>query len=140
MSAPGIQLSPEPHLTYFQPTIRQYLQSIKDAVASNNLPAAQQAFAQLAKAVPAPARGSSATNEIAARISQSMQTLGQALETSDLAAAQQAIAGLHRNIQSMSDHQGGEQASVTVEPGAGSEVSSIDGGILDAGSGLNVRA
>jgi len=76
MSAPGIQLSSQPYLTYFQPTIRQYLQSIKDAVVSNNLPAARQAFTQLSKAIPSPAQGNSGeTHEFAVRISQGVQDL-----------------------------------------------------------------
>jgi hypothetical protein len=139
MSAPGVQLSSEPYLTYFQPTIRQYLQGIRDAVASNNLPAAQQAFTQLAKVIPSPAPGTRVqTNEFAARISQGVQVLGEALQTGDLSAAQQAIAGLRVNIQSMSDEQGHRQQSVGtgVASDNGSDVSPTDG----SGLNLNVRA
>jgi hypothetical protein len=140
MSAPGIQLNSEPHLPQVQPTVRQYLQSIKDAVASNNLSAAQQAFAQLTKALPFPAQATSGeTNEFATHISQGMQALGQALETGDLAAAQQAVGGLRTNMPSVPDAQAQRQ-SVATEPASeiGSDVSSEDGS--SAGPNLNVRA
>ena len=87
MSAPGIQLDSEPHLTHFQPTIRQYLQRIKEAVMSNNLPAAQQAFAQLRKSIPFPAQGSGGQrNELATRMNEGVQALGRALEAGELSA------------------------------------------------------
>jgi hypothetical protein len=138
MSAPGIQLNSEPHLPQVQPTLRQYLQSIKDAVASNNLSAAQQAFAQLTKALPFSAQASGETNEFAAHISQGMQALGQALETGDLAAAQQAISGLRTNMQPLPDAHA-QQQSVAAEPVSenGPDVSSEDGS--GAGPNLNVR-
>jgi|SRR5271165_4499076 len=135
MSAPGIQLSSEPQFTYFQPTIRQYLQGIRDAVGSNNLAAARQAFAQLTKAVPAPTQGvSGKADELAARVGQGMQALGQALETSDLAAAQQAVAGLRTSFQSISDEPVQNQRSVAEESG------SSNGAGSDGGPNLSVRA
>jgi len=125
MSAPGIQLSSEPSLTYFQPTVRQYLQSIREAVAFNHLSAAQQAFAQLAKVIPVSAHlAEGQTGELAGRINQGMQALGQALDSGDLTAAQHAVAGIRTNVQSMSDEQAPKP------DGAGSE----------SGSNLNVRA
>jgi len=136
MSAPGIQLSSEPQLTYFQPTIRQYLQGIRDAVGSNNLAAARQAFAQLTKAVPPPTQGASGkADELAARVGQGMQALGQALETSDFAAAQQAVAGLRTSFQSISQEPVPKQPSVAEESG-----SSTGGGVSDGGPNLSVRA
>jgi len=136
MSAPGIQLSSEPQLTYFQPTIRQYLQGIRDAVGSNNLAAARQAFAQLTKAVPAPTQGvSGKADELAARVGQGIQALGQALETSDFAAAQQAVAGLRTSFQSISDEPVQKQAIVAEESG-----SSNGAGVSDGGPNLSVRA
>jgi hypothetical protein len=125
MSAAGIQLSSAPSLTYFQPTVRQYLQSIRDAVAFNHLSAAQQAFAQLAKVIPVSAQvAEGQTGELAGRINQGMQALGQALETGDLTAAQHAVAGIRTNVQSMS-----KQAPP--QP---------DGATSESGSNLNVRA
>jgi|SRR5271166_67375 len=140
MSAPGIQLSSQPYLTYFQPTIRQYLQSIKDAVVSNNLPAARQAFTQLSKAIPSPAQGNSGeTHEFAVRISQGVQDLGQALEAGDLGAAQHAVGGLRTEIQSISDAQSRKQESVAEET-ASSTGPAEDGSIAGGGTNLNVRA
>jgi hypothetical protein len=45
MHTNGIQLNSESPLQYFHPTLDEYWQYIKDAVASNNWSAAQQAFA-----------------------------------------------------------------------------------------------
>jgi ribosomal protein S20 len=141
MSAPGIQLNSQPQLTYVQPTLRQYLQSIKEAVMSNNLPAAQQAFAQLQKALPSQSQGSAGqTNEAATRISQGLQAVGTALEAGDLSGAEQAIGELRQNIQSASDGQAHQQKSVA-EPVSsnGPEVSLEDGNSSDSGPNLNVR-
>jgi hypothetical protein len=143
MSAPGIQLSSQPALTYFHPTIQEYLQSIKEAVISNNLPAARQAFAQLTKAIPSSVQsGSGETNEFASRISEGMRALGQALETSDLATAQQAVGGLRTSLQSMSDAHSSQPQGAAEESASGntSDVSPGDGGIAGGGINLNVRA
>jgi hypothetical protein len=116
MSAPGIQLNSTPHLIYVQPTIQQYLQGIKEALVSNNLPAARQAFTQLTKAVPSSSSGSGEpTSEFATRISQGLQA-GQA----DL------------------------QPAVTTSPSlsgsdASSDVSSSDHSSPDPGPSLSVR-
>jgi len=139
MSAPGIQLSSEPYRTYFQPTIRQYLQGIKDAIASNNLPAAQQAFADLRKAIPSPAQGTSGhANELATSVGQGLQALGQALETGDLTAAHEAVGGIRANIQSMSE---GQPLKAAIESASGvSDASPAEGTISEGGPHLNVRA
>ena len=52
MAAPGIQLNSQIQLTYFQPTVDQYVEKIKQAVASQDKTAAEQALEQLEKAVP----------------------------------------------------------------------------------------
>jgi hypothetical protein len=143
MSAPGIQLSSQPLVTYFRPTIRQYLQGIKDAVALNNLPAARQAFAQLTKAVPSAAQRTSAqASELPTRVAQNMQALGSALEAGDHSAVQQAVAELRANLQSMSDEQGQQRQSAAAEPVAasGSEGAHADGSISEAGPNLSVKA
>jgi soluble cytochrome b562 len=135
MSAPGIQLILESHVTYFQPTIREYLQGIRDAVASNNLSAARQAFAQLAKAIPVSAqRAGGRANELPTHMSQGMQLLGRALDASDLAAVQHAVVELRASIQSMSDEHG-HQGPVNA-----SDAFAVDGGVSDTGHSLNVKA
>jgi hypothetical protein len=139
MSAPGIQLSSAPQLTYFQPTIQEYLQGIKEAVMSNNLPAAQQAFAQLTKAVPSPSQGSSGqANELATRTSQSLQAVGNALEAGDLAAAGLAAAELRQNISSA---QAAQQQSVAAESVSlsSSDASSSDDSSAEPGPNLSLR-
>jgi hypothetical protein len=138
MSAPGIQLNPEPHLTYFQPTVRQYLQKIIEAVMSNNLPAARQAYAQLTKAVPSLSQGGSApTNKLATRIGQSLQDVGRALEAGDQAGAEEAVRDLRHNLESVSRAQV-HPPNTVAEPTSsnGPDVSAGDG----SGPNLNVRA
>jgi hypothetical protein len=141
MSAPGIQLNSEPHLTFVQPTIQQYLQGIKEAVMSNNLPAAQQAFAQLQKAVPSPSQESGGhSNAFAVRISQGVQAVGNALEAGDLPGAEQALGELRQSFQSASDRQASQQQSVAAESVSTSapvDTSEDDGG-SDSGPKLNV--
>lgn len=133
MSAPGIQLNSEPHLPAVHPTVRQYLQGIKEAVMSDNLPAAQQAFAQLKKAVPSPSQGSSGqNNDLATRISQGLDAVGKALQAGDLTGARQAVGELRQNFQSASNGQVGQSS--------GSDISTEDGGGSDSGPSLNITA
>lgn len=143
MSAPGIQLNLEPHLTLFQPSIRQYVQSVVEAVVANNLPAARQAFTHLAKAVPSTLTASSGQGtDQATRIQRGVQALGRALETGELGAARQAAGELGVNIQPTFDGQGGPQQSAASEPvsGAGSDATAAEITVQDGGSNLNVRA
>jgi len=140
MSAPGIQLNSTPHLIYVQPTIEQYLQGIKEAVISNNLPAAQQAFTQLTKAVPSSQGSGEQANELATRISQGLQAVGNALAAGDLSGAGQAVSELRQNIQSASAGQADQQPAVTTSPSlSGSDVSSSDNSSSDPGPNLSVR-
>lgn len=107
MSATGTQLSPEPQFTYFHPTIQEYWRSVETAVVSKNLPAAQQAFAQLTKALQFPAQGQ--PSELANRISQGLQNVGKALEAGDLAGAARAISELPRKAPSIPEGQAQQQ-------------------------------
>jgi hypothetical protein len=138
-------LNSTPQLIYVQPTIQQYLQGIKEALVSNNLPAAQQAFTQLTKAVPSssPASGEP-TSEFATRISQGLQAVGNALAAGDLSGAGQAVTELRQNIQSAPAGQSDQQPAVTTSPSlsgsdASSDVSSSDHSSPDAGPSLSVR-
>jgi|SRR5580658_36108 hypothetical protein len=139
MSAPGIQLNSTPHLIYVQPTLQQYLQGIKEAVISNNLPAAQQAFTQLTKAVSSQGSGDQ-SNELATRISQGLQAVGNALAAGDLSGAGQAVTELRQNIQSTpagpADLQPGVTTSLSL---SGPDVSSSDNSSLSAGPTLSIR-
>ncbi len=139
MSAPGVQLNSAPHLTYFQPTIQQYLQSVKEAVMSNDLPAARQAFTQLTKAVPLPSRGAQAS-EVATRISQGLQAVGNALEAGDLSAAGQAVGELRQNLQSAPNSPADQQQSAVAESPSrdASDVSPSDNSSPE-GPNLSVR-
>jgi hypothetical protein len=142
MSAPGIQLNSEPQLTHFQPTIPQYLHSVAEAVMSNNLPAAQVAFAHLTKTLPTSAIASERT-ALATRVQQGVQVLGKALETGDLSAARQAVVELGLDIQSRPDpqiHQP-QSADVAAESALhkGSDVPAAEGSTPEGGSNLNVR-
>lgn len=142
MAAPGIQLNSEPQLTYFHPTIRQYLQGIKEAVMSDNLPAARQAFAQLTKAVPSPSQGSSGqTSKLATSVSEGLQAVGKALEAGDLSGVGQVVGALRRDIESMAVRPAPQQQSVAAElPSSnGSDVSAVDGSSSELGSSVNVR-
>jgi hypothetical protein len=141
MSAPGIQLNSEPHLSYFQPTIQQYLQGIKEAVMSNNLPAAQQAFAQLQKAIPALSQESGGqSNAFAARVSQGVQAVGTALAAGDLAAAEQAVGEIRQNFQSASDKQASQPQSVAAESvSTDDRAASSEDDSSDSGPNVSVR-
>jgi hypothetical protein len=142
MSAPGIQLNSQPHLTYFQPSIPQYLQSIKEALMSNNLPAARQAFAQLKKAIPSPSQASGGrTNEVGAGIGQGLHAVGKALEAGDLSGAEQAVGELRQHFPAASDGQPHPQQGIAAESTANNapDVSSEDGSSSDSGPNLNVR-
>jgi hypothetical protein len=140
MSAPGIQLNSTPHLIYVQPTLQQYLQGIKEAVISNNLPAAQQAFSQLTKAAPSSQGSGDQANDLATRISQGLQAVGNALAAGDLSGAGQAVTELRQNIQSTpagpADLQPGVTTSLSL---SGPDVSSSDNSSLSAGPTLSIR-
>ncbi len=138
MSAPGVQLNSAPHITYFQPTIQQYLQGIKEAVMSNDLPAAQKAFAQLTKALPLPSPGGK-TSEVAG-IGEGLQAIGNALEAGDLSGAGEAVAALRQSFQSESNgrpHQ--QQIPVAESPSTSSDASSGDSPSSEQGPNLSVR-
>ena len=138
MSAPGIQLNSQPNPTYFPPSIRQYLQSIQEALTSNNLPAAQQAVAQLTKAIPSLSQGSAGqANELTARVSQRLEVVGRTMEMGDLSGAATEVANLRRDLQSASSAEAHQQQIAPVEPASsnGAEDSSSD-----LGPNLNVTA
>ena len=125
MSTTGVQLNSQAQFTYFHPTIREYLQGVREGLSSNNLAAAQRDFARLNKALQSSTGdGASAS---ASLISQGLQALGKALEAGDLSGAAQALGELPP-IQSVP-----EAPSSTV-------VSLSDGGDVDTGTYLNVKA
>ena len=142
MSASGVQLSSDAHLAYFHPTIREYLQSIRTAVVSNNLPEAQQALARLKKAIPASAQTTNAQNsETATRLSAGVQAVAKALEAGDLPGAELAVANLHKDMQSTSEAQVQPQNAKPEPPsGSGADVSSGAGDNTALGPILNVTA
>jgi len=142
MSAPGVQFNSEGHVAYFHPTVRQYLQGIRDALASDNLPVAQQAFAQLTKTISLPGHGIiGQTGELTARVSEAMGVLGTALEAGDFSAARQAVGQLRVSAQSVADEQARKQQATPDErvSANGSDVSAGDS-ISQGGPTLNVRA
>ena len=137
MSTPGVQLNSEPHLTHFPPSIRQYLQGVEEALTSNNLPAAQQAFAQLKRTIPlsSQAGGGRQTNELALHISESLAVVGKSLSAGDLSGAAEAFGKIHQNLQAYSSQQSHEK-SVSVEPAVSSPSQDGDS---ESGASLNVR-
>jgi hypothetical protein len=139
MSSNGIQLNTQAELTYFHPSIREYWQSIRDAVVSNNLSEAEQAFTQLRKAIESLAQEQ--TSEPAQRISQGLQDVGQALEAGDLSSAAQALGKLSANIASMSQEQSKPQEDLAAESvsSTGTAVSLREGDDPDTGTFLNVN-
>jgi hypothetical protein len=128
MSAPGIQLNSEPHLPHFQPTVRQYVLGIQEAVASNRLPVAQQLLTRLSKAISTAGPGNADSAEAAARIQQSVQALGKALQAGDVAAAQASVRELRQNVQGVSVEQAHLQPTVStgVPASNGQEVAPAD--------------
>ncbi len=142
MSAPGIQLKPETHLPLVQPTIRQYLQSIKEAVMANNLPAAQKAFVQLQKAT-ASANPASAgqPNAFAARISRGVEAIGSALEAGDLPGVEQALGEFRQNSASLTGSRASQPEGTAPEPVSDNslDVESEDDSSSNSGTNLNAR-
>jgi len=134
MSAPGIQLNSAPQISYFQPDVRQYLQKIEQAVTSNNLPAARQAFASLSKAVQSPATANRVQGQreehAAQSVSNNLQGLGQALDAGDLHEAGRVLQGLQQNLKARA------QESASNAPAAEPEVETGEG---PEESNLNVR-
>jgi hypothetical protein len=143
MSVPGIQLDSAPYFSYFQPNVRQYLQGIKEAVISGNLPEAQQAFDRLNSLVPAsPDPASGRTTELTNQITLGLQTLGNALDGGELPAARQAVEDLSQSFQSISHVQAGQQANAPAEPAlpTGTDGSGGESESSSSGPVLNVVA
>jgi len=134
MSAPGIQLSSDARVTYFEPSVRQYLQKIEQEVASNNLPAAQKAFEQLDKTVrnSAPASAKKAADEPSAQVIDNLQSIGKALQSGDVSGAAQAVGALREQFSVPSV---GEQSS----PDQTATGITEDSGISESPQKLNIR-
>lgn len=99
MSAPGVQLYSPVQGNYFEPDVRAYIQKIEQAVVSNNLAAAQQAFVQLDTLVHEyPPAASKAGGWQSPEAAKSVAAIGQALKEGDLDGAATALAGLRANL------------------------------------------
>jgi hypothetical protein len=123
MATSGVELKSGPQLTQWHPTIQEYLQGVRQAVLSNNLAAAQQAFTRLQKAL------GSAPSAGVERIGESVQALGQVLEAGDLPGAEQALGTLRLELQASSGLQVSRQAQPVTE------ISTTAPGQEDGGSG-----
>ncbi len=137
MSAIGTQLNPEPQLTHFHPTLREYLQSLKTALAAKDLPAAQQAHAQLTKTVQSAAQGQ--TGETAIRTHRGLQDVGKALEAGNIPGAAQAVDELPQDFRSIfAAGQAQPQDVAELASGNSSDVSATVDSNPATGSNLNV--
>lgn len=134
MHTNGIQLNSESPLQYFHPTLDEYWQNIKDAVASNNWSAAQQAFALVREFMRSAAHGQ--TGAPVVPINQSLENVAKALETGDLSAAASAITDLQENMQSMAR----EQAPPLGTPAIGASPPSKASSNSDINSNLDLMA
>ena len=127
MSAPGIQLSSQPQLSFFQPTVRQYLQSVEQAVISNNLQAAQQALGSLQKALQSSSGlGGHSTKQLSEKVGAALQAVGSALKSGDPEQATEALGELRQTLASPVEGQSHSSPVVTEpaeaqEPTSGSE-------------------
>lgn len=139
MSAPGIQLGSEPHFSYFQPDVREYLQKLEQAVVSNNLAAARHAYAQLQKSVDPSTPH--ATNRLgaqaSAQVSAELQTIGKALESGQLSEAGDALRELRKT---MTANQVPPQSRTSESEPANGETASETEHSSDSRPNLNVRA
>lgn len=122
MSAPGIQLGSGAQLAYFEPTVRQYLQQLIEAVTTQNLTTAGQALARLEEAVHA--SGSSV------QILSDLQRVSAALHSGDLSAAGQAVDQLQQHFSAVparrSDAEGNPTAPALSSGPTGTEVRAED--------------
>jgi hypothetical protein len=138
MSAPGIQLSSDARVTFFEPSVRQYLQKIEQEVASNNLPAARRTFEQLDKTVRSSASPgtNNAANQPSAQVIENLQNVGKALESSDLQGAAQAVGALRQqlSVPSIGEQDGEENSSDQTAAGV-----TEDSGVSESAQKINVR-
>lgn len=144
MSAPGIQLGSAGRLTFFEPSVRQYLQQVEQAVVSQNLTAAQQAFAQLEQRVRAltPSTVRTSASQFPVRSVGELGNVGAALESGDLSAAGRALAELREKISEPIYVQSDGEVSLdqaTPSNPTGTEARDQTGG-PDASQNLNLTA
>lgn len=147
MSAPGIQLGTELHLSYFQPDVREYLQKLEQAIVADSLSAARQAYAQLQKSVaPSTSQAIGHGNAQASlQVRERLQTLGQALESGQLSEAGSALAELRAKMRFAAAE---GTASQVPSQSSTSENQSASAGTAnrpdvpgsDSGRNINVRA
>lgn len=125
MSAPGIQLYSSTETKYFEPDVRTYVQKIEQAVVSNNLPVARQAFEQLDKLVSSStAVGGRAGSSHTAELAHKVAVLGQALTAGDIDTAANALVGLRQTLALPStESQGGETTAQDDSPDSNGQVS-----------------
>ena len=125
MSAPGVQLSSETHISCFQPSVRQYLQQIEQAVISKNVPAAQQILGQLEKTV---ATSTSASGgQFSGQVVSDLQKIGAALAAGDLDAAGRAVDELRQHTSRPSVSSNDEKSPIGASSGVGSENQALAG-------------
>ncbi len=100
MAAPGIQLNSQIQLTYFQPTVDQYVEKIKQAVASQDKTAAEQALEQLEKAVPGAGQtgGNGSASGASGKVTTALQYVRSAIEGSDFPTAGLAVTALVKDL------------------------------------------
>lgn len=102
MAAPGVQFNSEMHLTYFEPTVDQYVKKLGQALASGDMAAAQQALANLDKAITTAPRssGEGIGLQSSQQVSANLKNMGSALQTGDLTAAEGALGELRNELSS----------------------------------------
>ena len=117
--AARVQLDPGIHLGYFEPTVDQYLKKIQQAVTTQDLSAAQQAFARLEKKMSTSAQPATGTgSQPSAQLLGDLGNIGAALGSGDLALAGQALNDLRNSFFSARGGQsGGASADQTSSPG-----------------------
>ena len=125
MSAPGIQLSSEAQFTYFEPSVRQYLQNVEQAVVSQNVATARQAFSQLDRTVRAAALSSARVfgSQHSEQVISHLQTVGAALESGDLPAAGRALNELQQHLSGSPAREAGQTGGDTPAENDSSESS-----------------
>jgi len=138
--ATAVQLSSGVHLTYFQPTVDQYLKKVEQAIASGDLESAKQALAQLKKAVSGADKAGDGSGHPTGHSGANMQDVNAALGSGDLAWAERAVNDLRQTL-SMADPRQttGESGGDAASSGAQGDSSETDGS-GDGSRGLDVKA
>jgi len=142
--AAGVQFNSNVHLTYFQPTVDQYLKKIQEALAANDVQGAQTALAQLKKAAISAGHATADGISTSQQRTANLNDIGAALDSGDVAWAERAVNDLRASASKSrqgAGENGGDEGSSVPDPQSDAQGdSSASGGSGDAGHSLDLKA